>query len=132
MKNILSLLALLLCMLSFATTGKAQKAYEEVIYKAKVLNYNASLLWGDGYMGASEVHLYVKTDKQDPDKFYPRSGQADEKGQLFFQSIKENDSRAFRLLNISDTMALPSTISARFFDGRTWLPVSFKLTQRKK
>jgi hypothetical protein len=109
------------------TPAAAQKAFEMAIYTGKLQSQRTTLLLGSGYLGASEVRIY--TSKTEWDTFYPEAGVPDEKAKLSFRTAGKSDKRSFLLSGISEEMGVPKTISAKYYDGKRWLPVTFSLAR---
>jgi hypothetical protein len=95
--------------------GYGQKAYEAVYYKGRLGDKIIRFVLGNGYIGASELKLYLQ---KKPILFYPEMGVPDQKKQIRFEAFRTGRKDYFILDHMEDVYEQsPSSISGTYCSG---------------
>lgn len=109
-------------------SAHAQKAFDNVTYKAKINGNSALLALADGYLPASRIIIYSKQGNQ---VFTPDTAEPDRNGELQFNAVKgtrsyKNNRGSWLIVKGLSGSDLPSQIKAIYWDGKTRKNVVFK------
>ncbi|MGZ3874022.1 MAG: hypothetical protein ACXVJD_13965 [Mucilaginibacter sp.] len=133
MQNLKIAILLMLCFISLK--GLAQgvpKAYEAINYYGKANGRPVKFVLADGYIGASSIKMYIKTQNK-PVFFEPDAGTADEQGRLKFVAGNPGNFGYFVLDNMQGAYDdTPAVITGIYIFNGKKVPVKFGLVKPRR